>query len=132
VINRGCSTRNDPSCVLDTFTIVKGAIQPVYLKLRSSVTSVAPGGLLPFALELENITSQSQTFAFLLFLELPTGSSFNLLGLPLTLNSLTSGSAEPSFAIPVGAPLGTWTLRAVTAQPGQGVIEIRETSFTVE
>ena len=103
LINRDCAAIDDPGCVIDAFTIVKGPIQPVYLGLDSTVESLAPGETMPFEIELENITGESQGFIFLLFLGLPSGQIFNIVAVPLTLGPLSAVPLELGLPLPAVA-----------------------------
>ena len=132
LINRDCATENDPGCVVDRFTIVKGTIQAVYLELGSTVDSLAPGEVFPFMLDLENITSQSQSFVLVLLLGLPTGQTLTLVAAPISLPSLVAVPLELSLPLPAAAPLGTWTITGVAVQTGPVLVDLSSKTFTVE
>ena len=131
VINRTCATLDDPGCVIDAFTIVKGPIQAIYLALDSTVETLAPGEIMPVEIELENITGQNQSFTFLLFLGLPSGQRINILQAPVTLGPLSAVPLALGLPLPAGVPLGTWRLTAVAFQGGSGIVDLETIGFTV-
>lgn len=132
LIDRDCATENDPGCVVDRFTIVKGAIQPIYLGFSSDTDTLAASGAMPFAIKFENITDQAQPFMFALFVHLPTGQLIDLLADSLGLGPLSFGAADFALPIPADAPLGTWTLISAVGVPGVGVVDRKTIKFTVE
>lgn len=105
----------------------------VNVVLRSTVTSVTRGGTVPVTIELENVTAGAQPFGFVLFLLLPGGQGFPLIGpQPTELPSQGKVSSEITLGIPSDAPPGTWTLTgAVFGQEG-GLVDHSSIGFTVQ
>lgn len=105
----------------------------INVALRSTVTSVTRGGTVPVTIELENLTAEAQPFGFVLFLNLPTGQGFPLVGpQPLSLSSRLKVSPEITLGIPSEAPTGTWHLTSAVFGYDAGLLDHSSIEFTVE
>ena len=82
--------------------------------------------------QLKNITDQNQTFLFRLRLGLPAGQTITLVDTPLSLGPQSAFPLNLNLPLPAAAPLGSWTLSALVAQPGPGLVELETQDFTLE
>lgn len=105
----------------------------INVALKSTTTSVTRGGTVPVTIELENLTAEAQPFGFVLFLNLPTGQGFPLVGpQPLSLSSRLKVSPEITLGIPSEAPTGTWHLTSAVFGYDAGLLDHGSIEFTVE
>ena len=121
----------DPSCELDSFTLVKGQPKAGYIRTTTPRASVLRGESVPFRLELENITDAQQSYIFGMFLLLPGGSTPLLLAQPLMFPANTRFDVAPSLPVSVSAPSGFWGLVAFLLTENGDLIDATAITFLV-
>jgi len=131
-LNRDCISMHDPACVLDSFTILKGAPKDGYTRLSTDRASASLGGSLPYFIGLENITSTQHDYTLGLLAVIPSGVTVPLFWTPLTLPAKSEFNVPVSLPLQAGLPVGSWHLVSVLLAPGGSFIDASVMRFELE
>lgn len=106
----------------DTFIAKIGGIEPLRVKLSSTISSLTGGASLPFTMVLSNVATEPRSGNLSLALKLPNGMQFEVLHLPsLMLPPAAVVTVRASVGpLPQAIPLGAWQLVATWANPVPG------------